>query len=305
MKGPAGSQGHEQQVAARTASSEAEMAERQQAEARLRDSERRYRDLNAMLEQRVAERTAEVEAASALLREREERLQLILEGSRLGTWNWDIASDVVSRNDYWAAMLGYTLVEIDDTTADGWLELLHPDDRARAWQSIDDHLAGRTPFYEVEYRMRARDGGYRWILDRARIVSRDGEGRPLRMSGTHEDITARKQIELRLRQNEEHFRLAFENANTGMCLVDLQGRLLQVNDKMSAIFGYSRQELEGMTINDLTHPDDLTMSLETRTHPASPQRSRSREITGHVPRNTHQRQVSERTSRTEGQLAPQ
>jgi len=348
-----------------------------------RAKEDEIRALNEDLEIKVAERTAEVQAANASLREREAGLQFILEGSRLGTWDWNIATGEVSRNDYWAEMLGYCRQEVDDAKANGWLELIHPEDRERAWQSIQDHLAGRTPLHEVEYRMRTRQGGFRWILDRARIVSRDGTGRPLRMAGTHEDvtdrkqaqqaleesyqrlltllnameakiyladlatheilfvnqsaarvfgqvegqacyrvlqgldgpcpfctndklvnadgspagvyawefenrlnqrwydlrdcavpwtdgrlvrmeiatdITERKQMELRLRQSEQLFRLAFENANSGMCLVDLQGRLMQVNDKMSAIFGYSRQELLGMTVNDLAYPDDRTIS---------------------------------------------
>ena len=87
------------------------------------------------------------------------------------------------------------------------------------------------------------------------------DGRLVRME-IATDITERKQMELRLRHSEERFRRAFDDANTGMCLVDLQGRLMQVNDRMSAIFGYSRQELEGMTVNDLTYPEDLTISPE-------------------------------------------
>ena len=359
------------------------MAKRQRAAECLSAIEHQLQDLNIVLEQRVAERTAELQVVNALLREREESLQFVLTGSRLGTWDWNLVTGEVSRNDYWAEMLGFTPQEVDDALVEGWLELIHPEDRERAWQSINAHLAGSAPVHETEYRMRTRDGGYRWVLDRARIVSRDEAGRPLRMSGTHEDITDRKHLqevleeshrrlmtvlnameatiyvadmdtheilflnqsarqtfgpvegqlcyqvlqgldapcpfctndqllnvdgspagvcawefqnqlnqrwydlrdcavrwtdgrlvrmeiatditerkhmELRLRQSEERFRLAFENANSGMCLVDLQGRIMQVNDRMSAIFGYSRQELEGMTVNDLTYPEDLTTS---------------------------------------------
>jgi len=93
-----------------------------------------------------------------------------------------------------------------------------------------------------------RDSAVRWT-----------DGRLVRME-IATDITERKLMELRLRQSEERFRLAFENANSGMCLVDPQGRLMQVNDRMSAIFGYSRQELEGMTVNDLAYPEDRSVS---------------------------------------------
>jgi diguanylate cyclase (GGDEF)-like protein/PAS domain S-box-containing protein len=209
----------EQRVAART---EGEIAERQQFGERLRESEGRYRELNAGLEQRVAERTAEVHAANALLREREERLEFILKGSRLGAWDWHIASGKVERNDYWAAMLGYSRQEVDDATANGWLELIHPDDRARAWQSIEDHLAGRTALHQMEYRMRTREGGYRWILDRARIVSRDGEGRPLRMSGTQEDITSRKQIQQALEESHQRLTTILNAMDAQIYLADME-----------------------------------------------------------------------------------
>jgi len=138
--------------------------------------------------------------ATQSLQESEARLQFVLEGSRLGFWDWNIVTGEVKRNAYWAEMLGYTPDEVDDATADGWLDLIHPDDRQRAWQSVEDNVAGRTTAHDVEYRMRARDGSYRWIQDRALVVRRDGQGRALRMSGTHVDVTARKQAEDSLRE---------------------------------------------------------------------------------------------------------
>jgi PAS domain S-box-containing protein len=140
----------------------------------------------------------ERELAADKLRNSEESLKFVLDGSRLGTWDWNLESGEVTRNDYWAEMLGYASDEIDDATADGWMRLIHPDDRELAQRSIERHLAGETPLYEVEYRMRTRDGDYRWILDRARVVRRNREGRALRMSGTHEDITERKRAEATL-----------------------------------------------------------------------------------------------------------
>lgn len=125
----------------------------------------------------------------------EERLRMVLEGSQQGFWDWNIETGDVQRNDRWAQILGYeTIKDFKNTTAT-WIDLIHPDERDAAWASINAHLEGRTDFHRMEYRMRTKDGKYRWILDHAKIVQRDEKGKPLRMSGTHIDITDRKVIE--------------------------------------------------------------------------------------------------------------
>lgn len=127
------------------------------------------------------------------------QLDFVLEGGQLGFWDWDLTSNTVQRNHIWAGILGYTFEEIQATTQQ-WSDFLHPDDRERAWESINDHLEGRTPLHDAEYRMKTKQGDYRWILDRAMVVQRDADGRPLRMSGIHVDITKRKQDEEALQQ---------------------------------------------------------------------------------------------------------
>lgn len=125
----------------------------------------------------------------------EERLKMVLEGSQQGFWDWNIATGEVQRNDRWAQMLGYSsIMEFEDTT-DTWTNSIHPDDRDAAWASINDHLEGRTTSHKMEYRMLTKEGGFKWILDHAKIVQRDDNGKPIRMSGTHIDISDRKQLE--------------------------------------------------------------------------------------------------------------
>jgi two-component system CheB/CheR fusion protein len=136
------------------------------------------------------------------LRENEERLELVMQGSQLGYWDWNIETGEVHRNARWAEMIGYTLEEIAHSVKQ-WTDLHHPDDCESAWKSIQDHLDGKTPAHRTEYRMRTKDGKYKWILDQAKVVKRDAEGKPLRMSGTHTDITDRKQMEERLRLEKE------------------------------------------------------------------------------------------------------
>ncbi|HRZ22689.1 MAG TPA: PAS domain-containing protein [Candidatus Contendobacter sp.] len=221
----------------------------QRAEIKLHQEQTALRELNETLERRVEERTAEVRAATAAILEREESLNFVVDGSRLGTWDWNIETGEVRRNDYWAGMLGYTRQEADDATAGGWLELIHPDDRERAWQSIDAHLAGQTPLHEVEYRMRARDGSYRWILDRARIVSRNSEGRAVRMAGTHQDITERKRAEQQVRDSAHHLHRLFENVPIGMFQSTPKGQYVFVNPALAAMLGFDSPAQTIETIN--------------------------------------------------------
>jgi diguanylate cyclase (GGDEF)-like protein/PAS domain S-box-containing protein len=130
----------------------------------------------------------------------EERYRFVLEGSELGFWDWDIVSNTVERNARWAAMLGYSAQEIQDTTQQ-WTDFIYPADRERAWRSISDVLEGRSDIHKLEYRMLHKDGSIRWILDQAKVMKISIEGRPQRMCGTHTDITERKNLELELEKN--------------------------------------------------------------------------------------------------------
>lgn len=131
------------------------------------------------------------------LREREEQLRFVLEGSELGFWDWNLETQSVKRNERWAIMLGYTYEEIQQTTQQ-WTDFIYPDDRERAWASIKDVLEGRSLIHKIEYRMLHKEGEYRWILDQAKVMQRDNNGNPIRMCGTHTDITERKNLELEL-----------------------------------------------------------------------------------------------------------
>jgi diguanylate cyclase (GGDEF)-like protein/PAS domain S-box-containing protein len=140
--------------------------------------------------------------ADEIVRESEERLAAVMEGSQLGYSDWNIETGEIRRNERWANMLGYALKEIENTLQQ-WKDLLHPDDRVSAIQAIEEHLNGKTAMHRDEYRMRAKDGSYRWILDQGKIIKYDSREKPLRMTATHTDITARKEAEAELHQAKE------------------------------------------------------------------------------------------------------
>lgn len=148
--------------------------------------------------------------AEEALRRSEERLELALRGTRAGTWDWNIPDGSIEVNPRWAEILGYSLEELLPVTPDTWKRLVHPDDMAESDRLLERHFAGEIDFYESQFRMRHKSGTWRWVIDRGRITERDAGGLPLRMVGTHVDITeqmegiqARIELEDRIREKQK------------------------------------------------------------------------------------------------------
>ncbi len=141
---------------------------------------------------------------SALLRKNNERLELVLQAGELGTWDLDIRSDKLYTNDHWGQMLGYAPGEYGNSFG-GFEILVHPDDLPSINAKFTDHLKNKTPFYEAEFRMRDKSGGWHWILSRGKVMERSSDGEALRIAGTHLDISERKDMEEELKlRNEEY-----------------------------------------------------------------------------------------------------
>lgn len=140
-----------------------------------------------------------------------ERFELAVKGSNDGIWDWDIEANQVFFSPRWLTMLGYEGNDLPQTF-DTWERLIHPEDSARVKEALTSYLEARSPRYEVELRLRTKEGGYRWIFVRG-VAVRDGRGAPMRMAGSHTDIHDWKaaQEELR-RKNEALERLASDRA---------------------------------------------------------------------------------------------
>jgi len=132
------------------------------------------------------------------LRESEERFDLAIAGTGAGLWDWDMVKNSVYFSPRWKTMLGYTNDEIENDFS-GWKKLWHPDDVARIEKALDDYLAGKTTKYEIEHRLRHKDGSWRWILTRGDIL-KDSTGKPCRWVGTNLDLTHMKRAEEALRE---------------------------------------------------------------------------------------------------------
>lgn len=135
----------------------------------------------------------------AELRRSEERLRLALDGTGLGIWDWDITTGQVHFDDAWCRMLGFDPREIEPHVS-SWERLVHPDELPRFLVTLDRHLRGETPAYDMEHRLQCKDGSWKWVHGRGRVCERSASGEPLRATGTHQDITKQKLAEEEARQ---------------------------------------------------------------------------------------------------------
>jgi|GEM_PF-421717 PAS domain S-box-containing protein len=186
--------------------------------------------------------TARKEAEEAL-REAQERLRLALQGSNTGLWDWDLRTDQVYFSPEWKGHLGYADHEISHRYEE-WELRLHPDDRETALAALQAYFNDRSPEYDIEFRLRHKDGTYRWINARGAVI-KDAAGKPYRMMGCHIDITARKQAEEALRVSEERYRSLVENIDLGITLIGSDYRIKMVNKALGKKFDKPASELIG------------------------------------------------------------
>ncbi len=176
------------------------------------------------------------------VRQREERLSRVLEGSDQGYWDWNVQTNDLQVSAVWESMMGFGPGEMD--LAEGrWVQVVHPDDFPSTMDLVYRHLNGETPMFEKEFRCKTKSGEWLWVLSRGRVVARDAQGNPLMMSGTHTDISERKRFELSQRQSLT----VFTNSYEGIMVVNAQRQIIDVNPSFTRITGYTRDEVLGQS----------------------------------------------------------
>ena len=142
-----------------------------------------------------------VRVMDQLLREKD-RLSLALDNRHDGLWDWDLRNDQFFLSELWKRGLGYAEGELGNSRAD-WEALIHPEDVVSVRERIELHLAGGSEDFEAEYRLRAKNGDWRWIATHGRVVARAADGQPVRVVGTHRNVTERKGWELEMLRAKE------------------------------------------------------------------------------------------------------
>jgi two-component system cell cycle sensor histidine kinase/response regulator CckA len=173
--------------------------------------------------------------AEAALRESENRWQFALEGSGDGVWDWNAETNTTYFSRQWKAMLGYAEDEISDRPSE-FDDRLHPEDREKVRLALEKHYSGESPIYSAEHRLRHKDGTYKWILGHGKVIRRSPEGKPLRVIGTHTDLTAVKAAE----EEREKLRAQFLQSQKMESIGRLAGGVAHdFNNLLTVINGYA------------------------------------------------------------------
>jgi PAS domain S-box-containing protein len=169
--------------------------------------------------------------AEASLRSSEERLQFALEASQDGLWDWNIVTGEIYHSPQYLEILGYAAGEAEETGIDlsRWEQLVHPEDKPAVFELLNTHLHDAAIEYALDYRVLTKSGAWKWITDYGKVVVRDSQGKPLRMTGTYRDITARKHIEAALQESELKFHAMFDQSRLFIGLLQPDGIVFEVN----------------------------------------------------------------------------
>lgn len=166
--------------------------------------------------------------AEQALHDSQLRMEMALKGANAATWEWSVQTGEAVFNERWAEIVGYTLQELEPVSIQTWSELCHPADLQTSNALLQKHFAGETEFYECEVRMKHKNGSWIWVIDRGKVMEWDADGSPIRMFGTHLDITERKREE---RYTQARLRLA----NLSYAILDMDTLMRTMLDEAEAL----------------------------------------------------------------------
>lgn len=217
------------------------------------------RDFANAIEQEIHDRLDE--RAQHQLAEREFHYRAVLEGTRIGTWQWNVQTGETVFNPRWAEIIGYTLEELAPISIETWQRFAHPNDLERSAAALERHFKGEAPYYDIECRMRHKDGHWVWVHDRGQVFERTEDGEPLLMFGTHVDISEQKLSKQALQESKEQFEALVNNIPgiTYRCLVDEEWTMVYMSGDIDPLSGYPASDFINNTMRSyasVIHPDD-------------------------------------------------
>ena len=205
----------------------------------------------------ICQNITERKRAEKNLFQKNEQLELVMQGANIGWWDWDIPSGKELYNDILPKLLGYKLNEIEPDIK-WWEDKIHPDDLKQVRIVLQEHFDGKTEFFINKHRLKSRTGKWKWFFDHGKVVSRDKAGKPIRMIGTLRDIDNQHRSEEALRESEERFRNLMEYI-PGISIqgYNTEGTVRYWNKASEHVYGYTAEEAVGKNLGDLIIPEDV------------------------------------------------
>ncbi len=199
------------------------------------------------------------EEAQKELAERELRYRCVLEGTCIGTWEWNVQTGETVFNERWGEMLGYTLDELNPVSIETWLSLTHPDDLVHSRDLLESHFNGELDFYDHQCRMKHKQGHWIWVHDRGRVVSWTETGEPSMMYGTHADVTEEKLNKEKLQKQKWLYEQILEQTMAGYWDWYIQDDFEFLSPAFKEMFGYTDDEMANTpeAWQKIIYPDDL------------------------------------------------
>jgi|GEM_PF-4428275 len=189
--------------------------------------------------------------AESRLIEIKERLELAVSASGIGLWDWNVQTGEVNFNEEWAAMAGYSLEELEPISIDTWIQIAHPDDLEISNKKLQDFWEGESEYYECEIRMRHKSGKWIWVRDRGEVIEWTDDGEPLRMIGTHSEITTAKEKEQKQQHQLARFEEIVNPLDQGIAIMDQTRTITYMNEAAAQVFDTTPEKSVGVHIADL------------------------------------------------------
>lgn len=192
-----------------------------------------------------------------------EQLQLAVKAANIGLWDWNLLENKVYFSPEWKSQIGYEDHEVSNDFSE-WQERVHPEDLETALQTVQKYLANPYPNYQNEFRFRHKNGTYRWILAQADLLY-DDQGKPVRMLGSHIDITDRKNIVSRLQQREQLLSVIYDSVNDVIYYLAVEEsgyyRFISVNQAFISITGLPYDAVVGKRVDEVIPEPSLSLVL--------------------------------------------
>ncbi|MCW8997184.1 MAG: PAS domain S-box protein, partial [Kangiellaceae bacterium] len=213
--------------------------------------------------------TKQKEAESALS-ESSKRLELVIDSTAVGTWDWNINTGETLFNQRWAEIIGYSLKELEPVNIDTWLKFSHPEDLKESEKQLEKHWKGEAERYICQSRMKHKSGHWVWVLDTGKVVEWNQDGSPKRMIGTHLDITETKQAEINTKEAMTLLEATLESTDNGILVTSNSGKVLRTNSRFAELWHIPEELIqlkdEKVILNEvlfqLKYPEKFLVDVE-------------------------------------------